>query len=248
MIANAIAEMRTYGEGFVIVDQSPSLLDMSVIRNTNTKVIMHLPDLTDRELVGRAAGLTDSQIVELAKIPTGVAAVYQNKWVEAVLCKIDKYNIEPKEYKYQYKKVGNSQLCTAKVIEYLLSNLKNREVWSDIEKIKRFLVGADISSSAKCEIISSINLDKKLDRNKVERIISNIVDRDKDIFSKVKYTDNIVEWNSRLIQELNISTEQLSIESLNSILECLIHFRSLENSASDENFNKWMQEMKRRVV
>lgn len=248
MIANAIAEMRTYGEGFVIVDQSPSLLDMSVIRNTNTKAIMHLPDLTDRELVGRAAGLTDSQIVELAKIPTGVAAVYQNKWVEAVLCKIDKYNIEPKEYKYQYKKVGNSQLCTAKVIEYLLSNLKNREVWSDIEKIKRFLVGADISSSAKCEIISSINLDKKLDRNKVERIISNIVDRDKDIFSKVKYTDNIVEWNSRLIQELNISTEQLSIESLNSILECLIHFRSLENSASDENFNKWMQEMKRRVV
>nr|WP_288915900.1 ATP-binding protein [uncultured Lachnoanaerobaculum sp.] len=248
MIANAIAEMRTYGEGFVIVDQSPSLLDMSVIRNTNTKVIMHLPDLTDRELVGRAAGLTDSQIVELAKIPTGVAAVYQNKWVEAVLCKIDKYNIEPKEYKYQYKKVGNSQLCTAKVIEYLLSNLKNREVWRDIEKIKRFLVGADISSSAKCEIISSINLDKKLDRNKVERIISNIVDGDKDIFSKVKYTDNIVEWNSRLIQELNISTEQLSIESLNSILECLIHFRSLENSASDENFNKWMQEMKRRVV
>ena len=110
------------------------------------------------------------------------------------------------------------------------------------------MVGADIASSAKCEIMSSINLDKKLDRNKVERIISNIVDRDKDIFSKVKYTDNIEEWNNRLIQELNISTEQLSIESLNSILECLIHFRSLENFADDENFNKWMQEMKRRVV
>lgn len=248
MMANAIAEMRTYGEGFVIVDQSPTLLDMSVIRNTNTKVIMHLPDLTDRELVGRAAGLTDSQIVELAKIPTGVAAVYQNKWVEAVLCKIDKYNIEPKEYKHQYKAGGNGQLCTTKVIEYLLSSLKNVEVGSDIEKLKRFLVGADISSLVKCEIISSINLNKKLDRNKIERIISNIVDRDNDIFSKVKYTDNIEEWNSRLIQELNISTEQLSIESLNSILECLIHFRSLENSASDENFNKWMQEMERRIV
>ncbi|GMO02924.1 DUF87 domain-containing protein [Lachnoanaerobaculum sp. JCM 36186] len=248
MMANAIAEMRTYGEGFVIVDQSPTLLDMSVIRNTNTKVIMHLPDLTDRELVGRAAGLTDSQIVELAKIPTGVAAVYQNKWVEAVLCKIDKYNIEPKEYKHQYKAGGNGQLCTTKVIEYLLSSLKNAEVRSDIEKLKRFLVGADISSSVKCEIISSINLNKKLERNKIERIISHIVDRDNDIFSKVKYTDNIEEWNSRLIQELNISTEQLSIESLNSILECLIHFRSLENSASDENFNKWMQEMERRIV
>lgn len=37
MISNAIAEMRTYGEGFIIVDQAPGLLDMSAIRNTNTK-------------------------------------------------------------------------------------------------------------------------------------------------------------------------------------------------------------------
>ena len=36
MISNAIAEMRTYGEGFVIVDQAPGLLDMSSIRNTKT--------------------------------------------------------------------------------------------------------------------------------------------------------------------------------------------------------------------
>ncbi|MEK6268656.1 MAG: DUF87 domain-containing protein, partial [Planococcus sp. (in: firmicutes)] len=34
MITNGIAEMRTYGEGFIIADQSPSLLDPSAIRNT----------------------------------------------------------------------------------------------------------------------------------------------------------------------------------------------------------------------
>ncbi|MEE0265247.1 MAG: DUF87 domain-containing protein, partial [Acutalibacteraceae bacterium] len=80
MLANAIAEMRTYGEGFIIVDQAPGLLDMSVIRNTNTKIIMRLPDLTDRELVGKSANLNDDQITELAKLPCGVAAVYQNEW------------------------------------------------------------------------------------------------------------------------------------------------------------------------
>ena len=57
MLANSIAEMRTYGEGFIIADQSPGLLDLSVIRNTNTKIIMRLPDFSDRELVGKAAGL-----------------------------------------------------------------------------------------------------------------------------------------------------------------------------------------------
>ena len=94
MIANAIAEMRTYGESFVIVDQSPGLMDMSAIRNTNTKIIMRLPDQTDRELVGRAVGLNDSQIAELAKLQQGVAAVYQNEWIEAVLCRVDKYDVK----------------------------------------------------------------------------------------------------------------------------------------------------------
>ncbi|MCR5743303.1 MAG: ATP-binding protein [Lachnospiraceae bacterium] len=92
MIANAIAEMRTYGEGFIIVDQSPSLLDMSAIRNTNTKIILRLPDKDDRELVGRAANLNDGQIRELARLQRGVAAVYQNEWIEPILCMIDKHD------------------------------------------------------------------------------------------------------------------------------------------------------------
>lgn len=92
MLTNAIAEMRTYGEGFIIADQAPGLLDMAVIRNTNTKIIMRLPDLGDRQLVGKAANLNDNQIDELAKLPCGVAAVYQNDWVQPVLCNVEHYN------------------------------------------------------------------------------------------------------------------------------------------------------------
>ena len=92
MLTNAIAEMRTYGEGFIIADQSPCLLEMAVIRNTNTKIIMRLPEYSDRELVGRAASLNDEQIAELSKLGKGIAAVYQNDWLEPVLCKIDKYD------------------------------------------------------------------------------------------------------------------------------------------------------------
>lgn len=91
ILANAIAEMRTYGEGFIIADQAPGLLDMSVIRNTNTKIILRLPDEEDRKLVGKSAALKEAQIDELSKLPLGVAAVYQNEWPEAVLCKIEAY-------------------------------------------------------------------------------------------------------------------------------------------------------------
>ena len=95
MLANAIAEMRTYGEGFIIADQSPGLMDMSVIRNTNTKIILRLPDEGDRMLVGKAAGLSDLQITELARLEVGVAAISQSDWLEPVLCKVDMFTDGP---------------------------------------------------------------------------------------------------------------------------------------------------------
>lgn len=100
MIANAIAEMRTYGEGFIIADQAPALLDMAAIRNTNTKIIMRLPDKSDRELVGWAANLNEEQINELAKLPCGVAAVYQNEWIQPVLCQVERFNTVDKMFSY----------------------------------------------------------------------------------------------------------------------------------------------------
>ena len=90
MISSAIAEMRTYGEGFIIVDQSPTAVDVSAVKNTNTKIIMRLPDYEDSKIAGLSMGLSDSQIREIARLSTGVAVVYQNNWVEAVLTQIDK--------------------------------------------------------------------------------------------------------------------------------------------------------------
>ena len=105
MLTNAIAEMRTYGEGFIIADQAPDMLDEAVIRNTNTKIIFRLPDEHDCELVGKSIALTNVQIKELAKLPAFVAVIHQNDWIEAVLCKSEKYD---KERKYAFsKKEGN---------------------------------------------------------------------------------------------------------------------------------------------
>ncbi|MGG1516994.1 DUF87 domain-containing protein [Paenibacillus oryzisoli] len=92
MITNAIAEMRTFGEGFIIADQAPNMLDNSVIRNTNTKIILRLPDGSDREEVGRAAALNEDQMNEIPKLKTGVAVVYQNNWLQPVLCQIQEFD------------------------------------------------------------------------------------------------------------------------------------------------------------
>lgn len=90
MICNSIAEMRTYGEGFIIVDQSPTFVDIAAIKNTNTKIVMRLPENQDCKVVGSSIGLKDNQIAELSKLPVGVAVVMQNNWLEAVLCKVNR--------------------------------------------------------------------------------------------------------------------------------------------------------------
>jgi hypothetical protein len=106
MLTNAIAEMRTYGEGFIIVDQSPHAVDISAIRNTNTKIIMRLPDEMDRRLIGKSVALRDDQLDEIAKLPKGVAIVYQNDWLEPVLCQVRKFSGAEKLYLYQPNNSG----------------------------------------------------------------------------------------------------------------------------------------------
>lgn len=102
MLSNAIAEMRTYGEGFIIVDQLPNMLDISAIRNTNTKIIMRLSELDDRRDIGKSATLSDEQIDEIPKLDRGVAVVYQNGWEESILSKIQISDIEIKRKNERY--------------------------------------------------------------------------------------------------------------------------------------------------
>lgn len=98
MLTQTIAEIRTYGEGFIIVDQSPSSVDISAIKNTNTKIVLRTPEANDREAVGRSMGLTENQVNEIAKLPSGVAVVYQNDWVSPILTMVDKADVEDAIY------------------------------------------------------------------------------------------------------------------------------------------------------
>ena len=155
MISNAIAEMRTYGEGFIIVDQSPGLLDMSAIRNTNTKIIMRLPDEMDRKLVGKSANLNDNQIIELAKLPCGVAAIYQNEWIEPVLCKVNRFYNDNEKYTYESKTEKPIELSNDEklyITEILCNNnyVKNDKT---IRDIKDKLDATNIDSYYKVNIL-----------------------------------------------------------------------------------------------
>lgn len=121
LLTSAIAEMRTFGEGFMIVDQSPSSVDIAAIKNTNTKIIMRMPEENDRNLVGRAAALSDEQLAELALLHKGEAVVYQNDWLEPALVNIrsarEIINVD-ESYQYQQsKQVDVPQISSVEIAE-----------------------------------------------------------------------------------------------------------------------------------
>ena len=132
MLTNTIAEIRTYGEGFVIVDQSPSSVDIAAIKNTNTKIVLRIPEANDREAVGRSIGLTEDQVNEIAKLPSGVAVVYQNDWINPVLTMINKANITESAYEYNSTlEIKPLKIARTELVTVLM------QPWFQAERISR---------------------------------------------------------------------------------------------------------------
>lgn len=164
MITNAIAEMRTYGEGFVIVDQSPTSVDKAAIKNTNTKIVMRLPDEDDRKVSGKAAGMNDKQIDEIAKLPTGVAVVYQNDWVSPVLCKIDRMEDSRVIFNEQKDSILelNSKNDIKNIIEFLLAGqTENTQKAFDIIQIEKSVRAFNMPSKVRMALLDTIEEYKK---------------------------------------------------------------------------------------
>lgn len=89
-ISRAISEMRTYGEGFIIVDQSPSAVSKVAISNTSTKIVLRLPDEDDIKAVGTAMSLKETQLKQIPMLPSGYCIVRQGNWLMAVQALVDR--------------------------------------------------------------------------------------------------------------------------------------------------------------
>ncbi len=73
---NMLSEIRSYGQGIMIADQSPTKLARDAIRNTNLKIVHRIVDGEDREAVGSAMHMREDQIEALSILRRGAAAVY----------------------------------------------------------------------------------------------------------------------------------------------------------------------------
>lgn len=88
MFTDILAEIRGYGEGFIIVDQVPSKLTPDVVKNTNLKIAHRLVAQDDRDFVGSAMGLRRDQNEHLVRLEVGQAVVHSEETYTPALIKV----------------------------------------------------------------------------------------------------------------------------------------------------------------
>ena len=250
MICNSIAEMRTYGEGFILVDQSPSAVDIAAIKNTNTKIIMRLPEAGDCEAIGKSVSLNEKQIAELSKLKTGTAVVMQNNWCEAILSQINRYNYC---YTGEIPSIDGKELLKfkSKVIGELLNEYtikKTRSINKILEIIDFYEIDNYKKEDARCMVHSICNtLNQKWDSSylgkaltqytgleilfkRAEQLIDGIPHHGQEITDKHK--DSVDKLFSFLYQEIDKILE-INEQQKRTIIQYMIYSKAYDKTIVD---------------
>ena len=245
MLSNAIAEMRTYGEGFIIADQAPGLMDMSVIRNTNTKIILRLPDYSDRELVGKASNLNEDQITELAKIPCGVAAVYQNEWIQPVLCKVKYYDTEKQSYEiHPDKSIMNDH--HEKDIEQSLLDLIMKKVMcenddkTNIDALKSRMIYSQLKTIVKKDFLDFIHSNSENNFETLRTLVYDFFSA-RNAIEESKNENDIQEWARSVVEKLQPSLDSYSKNEADLILALVLYEQALRDRTYESVFNRFTE-------
>ena len=237
MLSNAIAEMRTYGEGFIIADQSPALLDMSVIRNTNTKIIMRLPDYQDRVLVGKSAGLNDEQIDELSKLEIGVASISQSNWIEPVLCKICNFKEKGDLLRSILDNVKTYPLeddVLKDIKRNLMDVLMEKEIYrkcdrTDVKELEKSIVSSGLDALVKCEFLDYLYQSKESALDSLRKLVYDFFDASNAFKKNENKTSDLQEWVTEIVSDLQPSIKHYSSQSVNLVLSLILYEQARRN-------------------
>lgn len=259
MLSNAIAEMRTYGEGFVIADQSPGLLDISVIRNTNTKILLRTPEYSDRMLAGKAAGLNDGQMEELSRLPRGVAAVYQNDWLEPVLCRFEHYSYD-EDYRYCREKTAGSKEKTdvAAVLTGWILRDRFASKWKvDYNLLERSLDTLKLSSYDRMQILEKLHKPQEEREHAWEEcdfagkasLVADLLDCRKKLSMVMQGQESTEKMTEKMEQILEASIKMILPDDLRrEVMHCMMRCYSEDGSEALEKYYRWDYEMRRKIV
>ena len=114
--SNMLSEVRAYGEGIIISDQSPEKLAPDAIRNTNLQIAHQLRDSRDREAIARAMIMEEAQQNYLGKLRIGETALFMTGMEKATFVTVPNYK----------DKAGFDELPEDDVVELFMQAFQQR--------------------------------------------------------------------------------------------------------------------------
>lgn len=79
LVKRMLAEIRSYGVGIVIADQSPRKVSTDVVALTDMKMVFRLVESEDKQIIGNSTNMNETQIQRMAKLKPGEAFLFFNK-------------------------------------------------------------------------------------------------------------------------------------------------------------------------
>ncbi len=82
LVKRMLAEIRSYGVGLIIADQSPRKVSTDVVALTDMKMVFRLVESEDKQIIGDSTNMSEAQVQRLAKLKPGEAFLFFNKLEE----------------------------------------------------------------------------------------------------------------------------------------------------------------------
>lgn len=79
LVKRMLAEIRSYGVGIAIADQSPRKVGIDIVALTDIKVAFRLVEGQDKEILGNSTSMSETQMARLAKLKPGEAFLFFNR-------------------------------------------------------------------------------------------------------------------------------------------------------------------------
>ena len=79
LVKRMLAEIRSYGVGIAIADQSPRKVGIDIVALTDIKVAFRLVEGQDKEMLANSTSMSETQVARLAKLKPGEAFLFFNR-------------------------------------------------------------------------------------------------------------------------------------------------------------------------
>ncbi len=83
-LQNMIVEIRSYGTGIIIADQSPQKVTKEIVGNTDVKIMFQLVQVEDKSIIAASSNMSEADEDQLSRLNTGEAYAYFRGLVEPV--------------------------------------------------------------------------------------------------------------------------------------------------------------------